>query len=79
MGIILSIVTGGIAGWLASMIMKSKSSLLWNIIVGIVGGTLGGWVAGLLGIHTVGLASFAVSVAGACLLIWLLRLIKDKI
>ncbi len=79
MGFIINIIVGGVAGWLASMIMKSKSSLLWNIIVGIVGGLLGGWVAGLLGIYTVGLANFAVSVAGACLLIWLLRLIKSKV
>lgn len=78
MGILMDIILGALAGWIASMIMKSKSSLLWNIIVGIVGGVLGGWIAGLLGIGAVGFGSFLISVVGACILIFLLRLIRGK-
>lgn len=71
--LLVGLVLGAVAGWLASRIMKSRTSLLWNIVIGVVGGALGSWVARALGIYTVGLASFAVSVAGACLLIFLLR------
>ncbi len=78
-GFIVSLVTGALAGWIASMIMKSRSSLLWNIVVGIIGGMLGNWLSHLLGIYTIGLANFAVSVAGACLLIFLLRLVRNKV
>ncbi len=78
-GLIVSLITGALAGWIANLIMKSGSGLLWNIVVGIVGGALGNWLAHLLGIYTIGLANFAVSVAGACLLIFLLRLVRHKV
>ena len=42
MGYIAWIVLGGLAGWIASMIMKTDASqgLLMNIIVGIVGASI---------------------------------------
>jgi uncharacterized membrane protein YeaQ/YmgE (transglycosylase-associated protein family) len=75
---IVWIVIGGLAGWLASVIMKAQDSLLVNIILGIVGGLLGGWVLGLLGFppENMGLfASFLTAVFGACLLILLGRVL----
>ena len=78
-GLIVSRITGALAVWIGNLIMKSGSGLLWNIVVGIVGGALGNWLAHLLGIYTIGLANFAVSVAGACLLIFLLRLVRHKV
>ena len=38
---IISILIGGVAGWLASLIMKNANSTLVNIILGIVGGFVG--------------------------------------
>jgi len=73
MHFLIWLITGALIGWLGSLIMKSKSGLLRNIIVGIVGSSLGGWIAGLLGIHSTGLGGILVSVAGACLLIWIAR------
>ena len=52
-GILVMIVVGGIAGWLASLVMARDASMgiFWNIIVGIVGGFLGGFLlGGLIGI-----------------------------
>lgn len=48
MGFIVSIIIGGIIGWLASLIMKTNAQmgLLANIVVGIVGSVLGHWAAG---------------------------------
>ena len=44
MGWIATIICGGIAGWLASMVMNRDASMgiLMNIIVGIIGGLIGG-------------------------------------
>ena len=51
MGIILSLVIGGVAGWLAGIIMKGGGfGIVGNIIVGIVGGVLGGYLFDVIGI-----------------------------
>ncbi|WP_299971051.1 GlsB/YeaQ/YmgE family stress response membrane protein [uncultured Roseobacter sp.] len=79
-GWIGSLIIGAIAGWIAEKIMKSDQSLLMNIVLGIVGAlvlnwlliaiigtTLGGWIGQLI-----------VAAAGACLLIYVARLIRRK-
>ncbi|HEY8884942.1 MAG TPA: GlsB/YeaQ/YmgE family stress response membrane protein [Chloroflexota bacterium] len=51
MGILVWIIVGAIAGFLASKVLTGKGmGLLWDIVVGIVGAFLGGWLAGLVGI-----------------------------
>jgi uncharacterized membrane protein YeaQ/YmgE (transglycosylase-associated protein family) len=51
MGWFATIVIGGIAGWLASMVMNRDASMgiLWNIVVGIIGGVIGSWVGNFTG------------------------------
>lgn len=46
MGILLWIVIGAVAGWLASIITGRNDSMNWleNIIVGIIGGLIGGFL-----------------------------------
>lgn len=46
MGWIITIIVGGIIGWLASLIADTdqEQGLLWNIIIGIVGSLLGKWI-----------------------------------
>ena len=76
MGLIISIIIGGIIGWLAGLIMKvdSQMGILANIIVGIIGSGLGHFLAGVIGLATYGsIARLAVSVGGAVLLIVILR------
>ena len=46
MGIIISIIAGGLIGWLASMIMGDGHSLIMNIVIGIIGSALGSWLFG---------------------------------
>jgi len=50
MNIIAWIVIGGLAGWIASKIMKTDASMgvFLNIVVGIIGAFIGGWVVNLL-------------------------------
>jgi uncharacterized membrane protein YeaQ/YmgE (transglycosylase-associated protein family) len=76
MGWIISLVIGGIVGWLASIVMKTNAQMgmIANVLVGIVGSALGFWLAGMLGIApSGGILRFAVAVAGAALLIVILR------
>jgi uncharacterized membrane protein YeaQ/YmgE (transglycosylase-associated protein family) len=51
MGILVWIVVGAIAGFVASKVLTGKGmGLLWDIVVGILGAFLGGWLAGVVGI-----------------------------
>ncbi len=79
MSIIISLVIGAVCGWLAGIIMKSGHGLLINIVLGIVGGVVGGYVFSLLGLAINGtLGTIISSVVGACLIIFVIRLIKKK-
>lgn len=72
--LLIAIVIGGISGWLASIIMKSKSGLVRNVILGIVGGFVGGLLCDLIGISFAGyLGTIVVSVIGACLVIFIVN------
>jgi uncharacterized membrane protein YeaQ/YmgE (transglycosylase-associated protein family) len=77
MGIILWIIFGGIAGWLASMLMKTSHGALGDIVLGIVGALVGGFLMSILGASGVtgfNLYSLIVAVIGSVILIWLGRL-----
>ena len=76
MNLIISLIIGGIVGWLASIAMKTNAQMGWvaNVLVGVVGSLLGVWVARLLGIDaTRGILHFLLAFAGAAVLIFLLR------
>ena len=76
MGWIGTLIVGGIIGWLASMVMKTdkQMGIITNVIVGIIGSSLGFWLAGVLGFAAYGIvAQWAVAVAGAAVLIFLLK------
>ena len=49
MSIIVWIIIGGLAGWIANMIMKTDGSLVKNIVTGIVGALIGGFVMSFFG------------------------------
>ena len=75
---IISLIMGGIIGWLASIVMKTTAQmgLIANVLVGVVGSLLGFWIAGLLGIAPTGsILRFLVALAGAVLLIFSLRML----
>ena len=73
---IVTIVVGGIIGWLASLIMKTNAQMgiIANVVVGIVGSSLGFWLAGVVGLAAYGsIAQWAVAVVGAAVLIFILK------
>lgn len=74
MNILAWIVLGGVAGWLASIVMKrnSQMGLIANIAAGIVGAVVGGWVFGLFGgtgVTGFNLTSLVVAFVGAVIVL----------
>jgi uncharacterized membrane protein YeaQ/YmgE (transglycosylase-associated protein family) len=79
LGIIGSIIVGILAGFIAEKIMKRNHGLITNLVVGLIGALLGSWIAGLLGVAYTGwIASTIAAVIGACLLLFLLGLVKRR-
>jgi uncharacterized membrane protein YeaQ/YmgE (transglycosylase-associated protein family) len=78
--ILVWLVLGLIAGFLASMLMGSGGfGLIGDIIIGVLGAMLGGWLASMfLGIDVTGLnlQSIAVAVVGAMILIFIFRAVS---
>ena len=77
-GLIIFLLIGAVAGWLAGVIMKGGGfGLVGNIVVGIIGSLIGGWLFGLLGIGAGGLiGSIIAAVVGAIILLAIIGLIK---
>lgn len=81
MGIILWIIFGALAGWIASVVMKTDSSqgTSMDIIMGIVGAVVGGFLMGMMGqsgVSGFNLYSLIVAVIGACVVIFIGRKLK---
>ena len=75
---IVTLVVGGVIGWLASILMKTNQQMgiIANVIVGIIGSSLGFWLAGVLGLAAYGtIAQWAVAVVGAAVLIYILKVL----
>lgn len=79
MGILATIVVGLIAGWLASMVMKSRSGLIVDLILGVIGGFVGGWLSGVLFganlMSGINITSIIVAFIGAVIVLFLYRLV----
>lgn len=80
MGIVLWIIFGAIAGWVASVIMKTNASqgTLFDIVMGVVGAVVGGFLMGLVGRSGVtgfNVYSLVVAVIGACVVIYVGRML----
>ena len=76
---IIAIILGGLAGFAAEKIMKFDTGLVMNIVLGIVGAVVGNLLLGMIGMHFgTWLGQFVVAILGACILIYVYRLIKAK-
>lgn len=83
MGWIIAIIVGGVAGWLASMIMNRDASMgiFLNIVVGIIGALIGNaLIAPLIGIggtiQTFNLGGFIIAILGAVVLLAIVNLVQ---
>ena len=81
MSIIAWIIIGGLAGWVANMIMKSDGGLVRNIITGIIGALIGGFVMnffGFDGITGLNIWTFVVALLGSVILIAIINLLAGN-
>lgn len=81
MNVVLWIVLGAVAGWIAGSLVKGRGQqgLITNVIVGVVGALVGGWIFDLLGgagVTGFNLFSLLVAVVGAVVLLVVLRAIQ---
>ncbi len=80
---IVALIVGGIAGWLASLVMNRDASMgiFWNIVVGCVGSVIGNKIVGpLLGItgtvQDFSIKGLAIAVVGAIVLLGIVNMIQ---
>jgi len=81
MGIVLWIIMGALAGWIASIIMKTnkEQGFLADLALGVLGAVVGGFLFGLLGqpgVTGFNIYSLIVAVIGASALIFAGRFIR---
>ena len=77
--IIIWLVIGGVAGWLAGLIVKGYGlGLIGNIIVGIIGAVIAGWLLPMAGFVLVGgfIAAIINAVIGAVILLVVIGFFK---
>lgn len=78
--VILWLIFGGIAGWLASMIMGREAQMgaLANIVVGIIGAIVGGFIVSLFNVDvtTFSIPGLLVAVLGAVVLLAVLSSLR---
>ncbi len=76
---IVFLVIGGVAGWLAGLILKGGGfGIIGNIIVGILGAVVGGWLFRAFNISVGGdwLGPIVMSTVGAVVLLFVIGLIR---
>ena len=81
MDIILWLIFGAVAGWLAGILYKGYGfGLLGNMVVGILGAVIGGKLFQLLGIGASGsmIGSMITAVFGAIVLLFVIGLVKKS-
>ena len=78
MSILIWIISGIVAGWLAGVIVKGGGfGLLGDLLVGLVGGLIGGWLAGVLGLQASSLlGQILVAALGGVVFVLILRAIR---
>jgi len=81
MNIILWLVFGAIAGWLASIIMGRSSQMGAgaNILFGVLGALVGGFLASLMGLGGVtgfNVWSMLIAIGGACLCLFVMNMVQ---
>ena len=80
-GLIMTIVIGAVAGWLAGLILKGKGmGFLMNAVVGIIGAFVGSYLFNLIGFSIAGglIGAIITSTAGAVVLLAIVGILKKS-
>ena len=79
MNFLIMLIVGGIAGWLASMVMRTdgQQGVILNVVVGIIGGLLGGLLLPMVGLSFGGWVGYLVTaLIGAVILLAIVNLFR---
>jgi len=79
--LVVFLLIGGVAGWLAGLITKGAGfGILGNIIAGVIGAVFGGWLFGILNISIGGkwVGPLVTATVGAVVLLFTIGLIRKK-
>jgi uncharacterized membrane protein YeaQ/YmgE (transglycosylase-associated protein family) len=77
-GWIAAIIIGGLAGWIASSIMKTGTGIFMNIVLGIIGAAVASFIFSFIGVGFGGWLGYLVAgILGACILIGLVRAVRS--
>ncbi len=82
MGWIIALVVGGVAGWLASLVMNRDASMgiFWNIVVGCVGSVVGNLIANQFGyagsVKEFSIQGLVIALVGAVILLAIVNLVQ---
>ena len=78
--LIVILIVGLIAGWLAGKIMGGGGfGLIGDIIIGVIGAFIGTWLWGVLHLPVIAnfwVSAIVISTVGACILLFIIRLVK---
>jgi uncharacterized membrane protein YeaQ/YmgE (transglycosylase-associated protein family) len=82
MNIVIWLAAGGLIGWAASAVMRTREGPFLDVVIGIVGAALGGWfLSPLVGVSTINQSNFSapaliVSFLGALLLLAIVHFVR---
>ena len=79
MNFLVMLIVGGIAGWLASMVMRTdgQQGIILNVVVGIIGGLLGGFLLPMVGLSFGGMVGYLITaLIGAIVLLAIVNLFR---
>ena len=78
MHLLIFLIIGALAGWLAGVVMKGRGfGVVINMVVGVVGAFFGGWLLPRLGVSFGGdIGLFITAFIGAVILLAVIGLIK---
>ncbi|MES2495825.1 MAG: GlsB/YeaQ/YmgE family stress response membrane protein [Pseudomonadota bacterium] len=85
MGWIIALIVGGVAGWLASIVMGRNATMgiFWNIVVGCIGSLIGNALSGPLfgvrgSVQHFSLTGLLIAFVGAVVLLGILNLFQRR-
>jgi len=82
MNIVIWLVVGGLLGWAASALLRTREGIALNVVVGIVGAALAGWLLSpLVGVSTINQGNFSatsllISLLGAVFLLVIVNWVR---
>ena len=77
--LVIFLIIGALAGWLAGVVVKGRGNgLIGDIVIGVIGSFVGGWLFGRLGLfHGSGYLGVLIgATVGAILLLLIIRLVR---